>query len=79
MIIKLRDLLQWAVACEIVPGVWVSSRPLDGPMIYRVRAAWEVLRGRADAFTWPTADPSTWCAVDTRSIHATVMSPKEER
>ena len=50
---RLRELMRWDVARELRPGVWVPARPLDGPFIWRVRAAWEVLRGRADAFTWP--------------------------
>lgn len=60
---RLRDLLEWSVCTEIRPGVWVASRPLEGPSIYRWKAAWAVFRGRADAFTWPTSDdPQTWCA-----------------
>lgn len=60
MIYRLRDLLAWDVEEEIAPGVWVASRPVDGPLIDRLRAAWAVFRGRADAFTWPTAsDPKT--------------------
>lgn len=38
---------------EIEPGKWVPARPKDGPKIERWRAAWAVLRGHADAFTWP--------------------------
>ncbi len=32
---------------------WVPARPLLGPWITQLRDAWEVLRGRADAFKWP--------------------------
>lgn len=44
------DLLQ-------VDGHWVAARPLQWQgwwnNVYRFQAAWEVFRGRADAFTWP--------------------------
>ena len=36
-----------------INGRWVPSRPICGPFVWRLRDAWEVLRGRADAFTWP--------------------------
>lgn len=36
-----------------INGKWVPARPLPGPFPWRLRDAWEVLRGRADAFTWP--------------------------
>jgi hypothetical protein len=49
----LSELYEWDVRAEIEPGRWVPARPLDGPAIYRIRDAWAVLRGRADAFTWP--------------------------
>ena len=32
---------------------WVPARPLVGSWIDRLRDAWEVFRGRADAFKWP--------------------------
>jgi hypothetical protein len=38
---------------EVAPGKWVIARPKDGPFWWRVKAAWAVLRGHADAFTWP--------------------------
>ena len=57
MLWTLRRLLQHTVQTEIASGVWVSARPLNGPFTYRLRAAWAVLTGKADAFTWPTADP----------------------
>lgn len=38
---------------ETHPGRYVPARPESGPLAWRVRAAWDVLRGRADAFTWP--------------------------
>jgi len=36
-----------------INGKWVPARPLDGPFVWRLKDAWEVLMGRADAFTWP--------------------------
>lgn len=36
-----------------INGKWVPSRPVDGPFIWRVKDAWKVLKGKADAFTWP--------------------------
>lgn len=63
---RLRDLLEWDVDREVRPGVWVAARPLSGPLIWRIRAAWSVLRGHADAFTWPTkGDPTSWCSIPT--------------
>jgi hypothetical protein len=32
---------------------WVPARPLPEPFIYRLKDAWAVLIGRADAFLWP--------------------------
>lgn len=41
----------------LADGRWVPARPMDfaGPVNiwYRARAAWQVFRGRADAFVWP--------------------------
>lgn len=40
--------------CEISPGHYVPARPVTGLFrLERLRAAWEVLRGRADAVIWP--------------------------
>jgi len=37
-----------------VNGKWVPARPLGYPSLrYRIRAAWLVLTGRADALIWP--------------------------
>lgn len=54
MIWSLRSLIDHCdsvAAC--VNGKWVPARPLSGGLRYRIRAAWAVLTGRADAFTWP--------------------------
>lgn len=36
-----------------IDGQWVPARPVSGPWVWRVFAAWWVLMGRADAFYWP--------------------------
>ena len=38
--------------CEI-DGKWVPARPLPAPFSWRLHDAWQVLTGKADAFTWP--------------------------
>lgn len=54
MIWHLDDLMKTARAnAVLIDGTWVPARPYDGPWIWRLCAAWEVLRGRADAFRWP--------------------------
>ena len=55
MIYKADDLNNdWPQTCLYIDGrdTWVLSRPLSGPFLWRVKAAWEVLRGRADAIKW---------------------------
>ena len=67
---RLRDLLRYGgqTQQEIRPGIWVTARPLVGPFSWRLRDAWAVLTGKADALYWPTADdPTTWCAVPTKA------------
>ena len=36
-----------------IHGQWMASRPFIAPFSTRMRAAWLVLTGRADAVTWP--------------------------
>ena len=36
-----------------INGGYYPCRPVDGSLLWRIRAAWWVLTGRADAFTWP--------------------------
>lgn len=37
-----------------INGRWVPARPLNGTFLFeKLRDAWEVFRGRADAFRWP--------------------------
>lgn len=33
-------------------GRWVLARPLSGPFVWRLKAAWGVLVGRYDALKW---------------------------
>jgi hypothetical protein len=55
MIWKLKDLLKHcnSVHRKMADGTWVPAKPMAAPFSWRLRAAWEVVRGRADAFTWP--------------------------
>lgn len=57
MIYTLKDLRysEWVVQNGAhINGQWVIARPITGTFRWeKLRAAWEVLRGRADAFTWP--------------------------
>jgi len=54
MVYRVEDVAKMVAheACEI-GGLWMPARPLDGPWIWRVKAAWGVLRGRYDAIVWP--------------------------
>jgi len=36
-----------------IGGNYVPARPMRLPWTWRLRDAWEVLRGRADAVKWP--------------------------
>jgi hypothetical protein len=46
------DDIKQNAAC--IDGKWVPARPLTGSFRWeKLRAAWEVFRGRADAFKWP--------------------------
>ena len=36
-----------------INGKWVPARPLPAFFRHRLQAAWAVLTGKADAFTWP--------------------------
>ena len=36
-----------------IDGEWVPARPHIGTFMWRLSDAWKVLRGKADAFTWP--------------------------
>ncbi len=49
----LRELHEWKSYASSDGKKWVPAAPLDGPYIERIRDAWHVLMGKADAFTWP--------------------------
>lgn len=52
----LEDLLRFAPThgTQLSNGLWVPARPLGGcGWPWRLRAAWLVFTGRADAVTWP--------------------------
>ena len=58
MIWTLRGLIDSANSTQAeINGKWVPARPLPGYGLYglrlRLRAAWAVLCGKAEAFTWP--------------------------
>jgi hypothetical protein len=38
---------------RLADGRWVPARPVGGPSWWRVKAAWSVLSGKADAVVWP--------------------------
>ena len=58
MIWHLDDLVRkFAENAALVDGRWVPSRPLPAPLVVRLRAAWLVLAGRADAVLWEARDP----------------------
>lgn len=41
-------------AAEVAPGVWVPARPEGfSSWSYRLKAAWLVFTGKADALIWP--------------------------
>ena len=54
MIYTLRSLLEQTASVQAqINGKWVPVRPLYGPLSWRIRAAWLVLTGKADAVIWP--------------------------
>lgn len=54
MVWTLKNLVEHAEQMQVyMDGYWVPARPLAGPLICRIRAAWRVLKGEADAFIWP--------------------------
>lgn len=36
-----------------ISGKWVPARPMKALLLWRIRDAWWVLTGKADAFLWP--------------------------
>lgn len=50
----LKSLMQSAATVTIkINDKWVPARPVTCSRVGRVKAAWAVLTGKADAFTWP--------------------------
>ena len=51
---QLEDVVKIASSASLLhEGKWVPARPLPGPVMRQVFAAFWVLVGRADAFVWP--------------------------
>jgi len=52
---RLRDLINHCnTVATCIDGKYVPARPLYGDFfLQRLKWAWEVFRGRADAFVWP--------------------------
>lgn len=54
MIYALKNLIAASNTVQAnINGKWVPCRPLPGPISWRIRAAWLVLTGKADAVIWP--------------------------
>ena len=54
MLWYLKDLMDFAKSCQkCINGKWVPCRPVGPPMKWRLKAAWLVLTGKADAVIWP--------------------------
>lgn len=51
-VFTVKELKEWDVSTELEPGKYVPCRPLGGPFIWRLKAAWQVLTGRYDALDW---------------------------
>jgi hypothetical protein len=54
---ELKDLIKNAGSTQTeINGKWVPARPLNykyTPWYIKFKYAWEVFRGRAEAFKWP--------------------------
>lgn len=54
MLYTLKDLLDIVSHTQTeINGKWVPARPMSGPFIWKVKAAWLVLTGKADIIIWP--------------------------
>jgi len=57
MIWTLKGLMEHANETHVeIEGHWVPARPINylyDTLFQRVRYAWMVMRGKAEAFTWP--------------------------
>ena len=48
------QVIHGSIQQEYAPGQWCPVRPLGYPSIkYRIKAAWLVFTGKADAIIWP--------------------------
>lgn len=55
MIWQLKNLIQTASENQVeINHEWVPGRPLSGFFLERVKGAWLVLSGKADAVIWPS-------------------------
>lgn len=52
MVFSVKAIREWPVAARRADGRWTPARPMDGPFLWRVKAAWGVLTGRYDALDW---------------------------
>jgi len=52
---RAEDLMTMEVGtAALIDGDWVPARPLGrSGLLYRLKAAWTVFTGRADALVWP--------------------------
>ena len=54
MIYHLATLLNCAQTTHaLINGKWVPARSYPGPLSWRIKGAWMVLTGKADAVIWP--------------------------
>lgn len=55
MTFKLHDLIESAFSNykETSSGCWVPARPKSAGLVSRMKSAWKVLTGKADAVIWP--------------------------
>lgn len=54
MTYKLQDLIDSAFSnYRETPDGWVPARPVSTGLTSRIKAAWKVLTGKADAVIWP--------------------------
>ncbi len=54
MTYKLQDLIDSAFSnYRETPDGWVPARPVSAGLTSRIKAAWKVLTGKADAVIWP--------------------------
>lgn len=42
-----------AATQALINGKWVPARSYPGPLSWRIKGAWMVLTGKADAVIWP--------------------------